>query len=455
MIVKVSYNITTPTIRVTYSDNSVYVKTTQASSSIFIKVGYGIDHVNWGDIGGTLSDQVDLQNALNAKFDDPTGTTSQYLRGDGSLATFPTSLPSTWGSIGGTLSNQTDLQSALDAKVDDTTTITINGTTQDLSANRTWTVGDMLKSVYDTDDNGIVDHAESMVTTCRNSTGSTIYKGTIVYLSGSTGNRPNILKALATSDATSAQTFGVVEDDIANNSDGRVVTLGAISNLDTRSSATHPFTSDTLADGDILYLSPTTPGYVTNVKPYAPNHIVYVGMMVRTHPTLGTIVYRIQNGYELDELHNVSAQTPSNNDGLFYESSTSLWKNKSIATVLGYIPVPTTRTLTINGTAYDLSADRSWTIAGGVTSFNTRTGAITLISSDVTDALGFTPVTNARTISINGVSYDLSADRSWTVSGLPSQTGNAGKYLTTDGTNASWVTVSSAANNLFNYYNFI
>jgi len=53
--------------------------------------------------------------------------------------------------------------------------------------------------------------------------------------------------------------------------------------------------------------------------------------------------------------------------------------------------VPTSRTLTINGTTYDLSADRSWTIASGVTSFNTRTGAITLSSSDVTSALGYTP----------------------------------------------------------------
>jgi hypothetical protein len=43
----------------------------------------------WGTITGTLSNQTDLQTALNAKFDDPTGTTSQYLRGDGSLATFP------------------------------------------------------------------------------------------------------------------------------------------------------------------------------------------------------------------------------------------------------------------------------------------------------------------------------------------------------------------------------
>lgn len=53
--------------------------------------------------------------------------------------------------------------------------------------------------------------------------------------------------------------------------------------------------------------------------------------------------------------------------------------------------VPASRTITINGTALDLSADRTFTIAAGITSFNTRTGAITLTSGDVTTALGFTP----------------------------------------------------------------
>ena len=52
---------------------------------------------------------------------------------------------------------------------------------------------------------------------------------------------------------------------------------------------------------------------------------------------------------------------------------------------------PTSRTLTINGTTFDLSADRTWTIVAGVSSFNTRTGAITLTSGDVTGALGYTP----------------------------------------------------------------
>jgi predicted heme/steroid binding protein len=82
---------------------------------------------------------------------------------------------------------------------------------------------------------------------------------------------------------------------------------------------------------------------------------------------------------------------------------------------LGYTPVTNARTLTINGTTYDLSANRSWSIVAGLSSFNTRTGAITLLDTDVTGALGYTPVTNARTITINGTTYDLSANRTWTV----------------------------------------
>jgi hypothetical protein len=174
--------------------------------------------------------------------------------------------------------------------------------------------------------------ADKMVTVGRNSTGSTLYKGTIVYISGSTGNRPNFVKSLANAESTSAGTFGVIEDDILNNANGNCVTAGAIDDLDTRSTATHPFTSDTLADGDTIYLSPTTAGYITNVKPSAPNHLVYIGKVIRTSPTNGTIVYRIQNGYELDEIHDVAIASKTNNDVLQYESASNLWKNKALTT---------------------------------------------------------------------------------------------------------------------------
>ena len=209
-------------------------------------------------------------------------------------------------------------------------------------------IGDMLKATYDTDNSGVVDNAESISIIGRNSTGATLYKGTIVYISGSTGNRPNFVKAQANVEATSAGTFGVVRVDIANNSDGYVTTIGYLDNLDTRTGAggaTNPFTDVTLADGDTVYLHPTIAGYITNVKPSAPNHLVYVGKVTRTSPTNGTIIYRIQNGYELDEIHDVAIASKANNDLLVYESATSLWKNKTFSAIFGGTPLVTVPTL--------------------------------------------------------------------------------------------------------------
>jgi hypothetical protein len=191
-------------------------------------------------------------------------------------------------------------------------------------------IGDMTKAVYDTNNDGVVDFAQAVKTKVRNSTGAVLHKGHIVYLSGSTGNLPNAVYAQANNDANSAQTFGVVYADIANNSNGFVVMLGGIDTLDTRTTAPNPFTSDTLVDGQVVYLSPTTAGHITNVKPVAPNHLVYVGYVIRTSPTNGTIMYRMQNGYELDELHDVVATTPVNNDYLYYDSSTSLYRLRQL-----------------------------------------------------------------------------------------------------------------------------
>ncbi|CAB5187415.1 hypothetical protein UFOVP163_43 [uncultured Caudovirales phage] len=171
-----------------------------------------------------------------------------------------------------------------------------------------------------------------IVTQVRNQSGATMYKGMVVYISGSTGTLPLVTLSQANSEATSARTYGIIKNDIANNGTGYVVSIGSIQNLDTRSTATNPFTSDTLADGDRLYLSPTTAGYVTKTKPSAPNHLVYIGTVIRTSPTAGYIEYQIQNGYELEELHNVSIPTtPTDGQVLTYETSTSLWKAKTPA----------------------------------------------------------------------------------------------------------------------------
>jgi len=240
--------------------------------------------------------------------------------------------------------------------------------------------GDMLKATYDTDNSGIVDKAEALTTLGRNSTGATLYEGTIVRIEGSTGNRPNFVKAQANNDANSAQTFGVVMADIANNSDGYVLVQGTLHDLDTRTGAggaTNPFTDVTLADGDLLFLHPTIAGYVTNIKPSAPQHLVYVGVVTRTSPTNGTIVYRIQNGYELYELHDVAIASEVNNDLLVYESSTDLWKNKSISTIFGGTPLVSVPTLAQVTTAGNTTTN-AITVGGATVNTTVNAGGIIL-----------------------------------------------------------------------------
>ena len=91
-------------IKINYTNSDVYVST--SVSPVYVVVNYSGTTTGaavWGQITGTLSNQTDLQNALDAKFDDPTGTTAQYLRGDGSLATFPTIPSGTVTSVGLTM----------------------------------------------------------------------------------------------------------------------------------------------------------------------------------------------------------------------------------------------------------------------------------------------------------------------------------------------------------------
>jgi hypothetical protein len=166
-------------------------------------------------------------------------------------------------------------------------------------------------------------NARNLEVQVRNQSGSTIPAGSIVYISGATGNLPLITLAQANNDANSAQTIGFVKTSISNNGTGYVIVRGVLEAIDTSA----------LTEGVQLYLSPTTAGTWTTTKPSAPQHLVYVGVVIRSHPTQGTILVAVQNGYELHELHDVALASEANNDLLVYELSTDLWKNKSFATL--------------------------------------------------------------------------------------------------------------------------
>lgn len=163
--------------------------------------------------------------------------------------------------------------------------------------------------------------AGSLITEVYNSTGATLTKGTIVRIDGGQGNLPTITKAQADNDTNSAQTFGIVRNDITNNNNGFVIIAGKLIDYNTNG----------LGLGTQLYLSGTTAGTFTTIKPQAPIHLVYVGIVVRDHPTQGVIEVKIQNGYELDEIHDVKITSIQNNQLLFWNNTTNLWENKTIS----------------------------------------------------------------------------------------------------------------------------
>ena len=204
--------------------------------------------------------------------------------------------------------------------------------------------GDMNKSVYDTDNDGVVDSSEKLEFIGKNSTGVTIAKTKVVYISGATGQKPNITLADASFEISSSKTIGVTRNSIANNTDGYVITHGTI----------HDINTSAFADGNALWLSETA-GEITNVVPNEPAHAVFIGYVAHAHPTQGRIVLHIQNGYELNELHGVSVSSEANNDLLTYETSSGLWKNKQInssSVGLGNVPnVDATNPVNITQTA--------------------------------------------------------------------------------------------------------
>jgi nitrogen fixation protein len=166
-----------------------------------------------------------------------------------------------------------------------------------------------------------------------------------VRVSGAQGQRLAVAYAQANNDNNSADTIGLVTETIATNQEGFIITVGQLEEINTTGS----LQGESWSDGDVLYLSPTVAGKLTNVKPTGlTGHIVVIGYVEYAHAVHGKIYVKIMNGWELDELHNVyiNTGTLANNDALIYESSTQLWKNKTIATALGYTPAP--RDLTID-----------------------------------------------------------------------------------------------------------
>lgn len=164
-----------------------------------------------------------------------------------------------------------------------------------------------------------------------------INNGQLVYIDGGEGANPHVQLAIANGETNSATTLGMATHNISKNEFGYITTFGLLNNIDT----------DGMQVGAPLYLSPTISGGYTTTKPQAPNHMVRVGTVIRSNKNNGVIFVNIQNGLEIEELHDVKVTNPQNGEFIAYNSGSGVWYNTN-----NFIKRPT-----VNGTEILLSGE--------------------------------------------------------------------------------------------------
>lgn len=158
--------------------------------------------------------------------------------------------------------------------------------------------------------------------------GVALIAGTPVYVSSANGTNMIVSKASNASEGTSSKTLGLIAQNLNANTNGFVVSEGLLAGLNTNGAVA----------GDPVWLGPTgTLIYGLTNKPKAPAHLVFIGIVTRANANNGEIFVRIQNGFELEELHNVSITAPATGEVLVYNATTGLWSNTNTIATKSYV----------------------------------------------------------------------------------------------------------------------
>jgi hypothetical protein len=172
---------------------------------------------------------------------------------------------------------------------------------------------------------------EEIFYTARNATGSTINKGTPVYASGVTAGskRIEISPMIADGSIDELRFVGLTSENISNGVNGFVTDFGYIRNINTSGA---PY-GQTWATGDIIYVSPTTAGYLTNVLPVAPNLKIVVALVIEADNNFGVLLVRPTVYPQINDLSNVNISTVTGGDLLVYDGTDSRWENAAQSTI--------------------------------------------------------------------------------------------------------------------------
>jgi hypothetical protein len=146
--------------------------------------------------------------------------------------------------------------------------------------------------------------------------GVALTKGQAVYVSSADGTNMIVSKSSNASEQTSSKTMGLIENSVSLNGKTNVITEGLLAGLNTGSAnAGDPVWLG--VNGNLIY-------GLTN-KPVAPAHLVFIGIVTRAQQNNGEIFVKVQNGFEVEELHNVVLNGKANGDMLKWNGTT--WVN--------------------------------------------------------------------------------------------------------------------------------
>lgn len=180
-------------------------------------------------------------------------------------------------------------------------------------------------------DNTAIHIGEHRYFRVRNTTGSPLYKGQVVYATGVHSNgliTPD--KYVADGTIREIRFMGVMLETINDGNNGHVLDFGHIEDLDLDGSATNfAVGNETWQAGDILYVHPTASGKLTNVEP---EHSIVVALILDTGNGNGNgkMFVRSASYGHLEDNHDVQITNVASGDGLIYNSSSHLWENVAV-----------------------------------------------------------------------------------------------------------------------------
>ena len=162
-----------------------------------------------------------------------------------------------------------------------------------------------------------------------------ITDGDVVYTSGAVGASGKLLitKFIADGSITDVRILGTATEAIASGNFGYITVFGTVNGIKTDYTGTGDW-GTTWLEGDELFASATVAGGLTNVKPTKPLHAIRVAIVAAVHAVNGVIFVRPTIGEQLNNLHDVELTVLSEGEILTYVSSSAVFTNKNIRTVL-------------------------------------------------------------------------------------------------------------------------